>query len=79
MTRSDRETVVELGAGSALPSLLMSTLPNAPSLVVITDYPDDNILGNIKQNVARNSHLVVDGCTVICKGYEWGKDSRELL
>jgi len=47
-------TVVELGAGSGLPSLLLATLPDPPSLVVITDHPDPGILGNLKTNVEQN-------------------------
>lgn len=72
-------TVVELGAGCALPSLLSSTLAEPPSLVVITDYPDETILGNLKQNVARNARSVAEGCTVHCIGYEWGTDPSPLL
>ncbi|KAF9485102.1 hypothetical protein BDN70DRAFT_708304 [Pholiota conissans] len=72
-------TVIELGAGSALPSLLLSTRPNPPALVVVTDYPDENILGNLKQNVEKNKEVVTDGCTVKCEGYEWGTDTSKLL
>ncbi|KAF8155565.1 hypothetical protein B0H34DRAFT_500555 [Crassisporium funariophilum] len=53
-------TVIELGAGSALPSLLLSTLPRPPSLVVVTDYPDEGIMRNLNLNVERNSHLVTN-------------------
>jgi len=71
--------VLELGAGSALPSLLMSTRPDPPSLIVVTDYPDDGILGNLRRNVDRNRALVAAGCTLECVGYEWGTDPSELL
>ncbi|KAH9933819.1 uncharacterized protein B0H18DRAFT_1207967 [Fomitopsis serialis] len=73
------KTVVELGAGCALPSLLASTLAKPPALVVITDYPDDTILGNLKQNVRRNAYRAAPGCAVHCRGYEWGRDSSPLL
>ncbi|PPQ81672.1 hypothetical protein CVT25_013350 [Psilocybe cyanescens] len=73
------KTVIELGAGSALPSLLLSTLPGSPSLVVVTDYPDPGILGNLVTNVQRNAALVTAGCTVKCEGYEWGTDPAKLL
>ncbi|CAA7264284.1 unnamed protein product [Cyclocybe aegerita] len=72
-------TVIELGAGSALPSLLLSTQPNPPTLIVVTDYPDEGILGNLKQNVERNRSSVADGCRVECRGYEWGTDHSGLL
>ncbi|KAK0203661.1 hypothetical protein DFS33DRAFT_1333035 [Desarmillaria ectypa] len=71
--------VVELGAGCALPSLLMSTLPQPPSLVVVTDYPDDGIMKNLKENVNRNRAHVSDGCITFCEGYEWGMDAHSVL
>lgn len=76
-----KSTVIELGAGCALPSLLLSALPESesPLFITITDYPDDIILGNLQQNVDRNSHLVSKGCTVRCTGYDWGSDVTELL
>lgn len=72
-------TVIELGAGCALPSLLASTLADPPSIVVVTDYPDETILGTLKQNIARNAGSVVDRCVVHCVGYEWGTDRDPLL
>ncbi|KAH9478567.1 Protein N-terminal and lysine N-methyltransferase EFM7 [Psilocybe cubensis] len=73
------KTVVELGAGTALPSLLLSIQANPPSLLVVTDYPDPAILGNVEANVQRNAALVKPGCTVKCEGYEWGTDPLKLL
>ncbi|KAF9449837.1 hypothetical protein P691DRAFT_774421 [Macrolepiota fuliginosa MF-IS2] len=72
-------TVVELGAGTALPSLLLSTQQNPPSLVVVTDYPDDGIIGNLRSNVDRNRSHFNPSCTVKCEGYAWGTDSQSLL
>ncbi|KAL1702665.1 hypothetical protein EV121DRAFT_209513, partial [Schizophyllum commune] len=84
--------VIELGAGTGLPSILLSTRkPIAPpsslandaspptSLIVVTDHPDPTILGNLQANVARNQHLVAPGCTLTCAGYEWGTDVGHLL
>lgn len=71
--------MLELGAGSALPSLLLSTQANPPSLVVVTDYPDEGILGNLRKNVERNSAVVTKGCAVKCEGYDWGTDPAKLL
>lgn len=72
-------TVIELGAGCALPSLLMATLPQPPAIVVVTDYPDDTILGNLEANVNRNWSHYQSGCSVRYFGYEWGKDVGPLL
>ena len=71
--------VIELGAGTALPSLLASTLPTPPILVVVTDYPDDLILNNLQSNIDRNSGSITPPCIVQCRGYEWGKDPSHLL
>ncbi|PPQ66528.1 hypothetical protein CVT26_009501 [Gymnopilus dilepis] len=73
------KTVIELGAGSALPSLLLSSRPEPPSLIVITDYPDEGIMGNLRKNVDRNAAVVSEGCSVKCEGYDWGKDPQRLL
>ena len=73
-------TVVELGAGCALPSLLSATLTKGhPSLVIITDYPDETILSNLRSNVQENKRLIAEECKVICKGHEWGTDVDPLL
>ncbi|KAI0346398.1 hypothetical protein BDW22DRAFT_1405258 [Trametopsis cervina] len=73
------KSVVELGAGCALPTLLAATLDAPPSVVVITDYPDEIILGNLRANVARNRAHFSDVATVHCVGFEWGKDVGPLL
>ncbi|KAI0697048.1 hypothetical protein BC835DRAFT_805071 [Cytidiella melzeri] len=73
------KTVVELGAGCALPSLLSATLADPPSLVVVTDYPDHTILDNLQHNVQRNQVHFSPQAAVHCVGYEWGKDVRPLL
>ncbi|KAI6043999.1 hypothetical protein EDC04DRAFT_501260 [Pisolithus marmoratus] len=72
-------SIIELGAGCALPSLLAATLPEPPRLVVVTDYPDDIILGNLRSTVERNEQYFCPPCVVHCQGYEWGKDSSSLL
>ena len=72
-------SVIELGAGCALPSLLSATLANPPAVVVITDYPDDTIMKNLRGNVARNRPHFNSACAVHPLGYEWGKDVSPLL
>ncbi|KAJ7061004.1 hypothetical protein C8F01DRAFT_1141555 [Mycena amicta] len=77
--RAPRGNVIELGAGTGLPSLLLSTLPTPPVSIVVTDYPNPGILGNLALNVERNRHLVSSGCDVHCYGHEWGTDVAPLL
>ncbi|KAF8328068.1 uncharacterized protein EI90DRAFT_1595140 [Cantharellus anzutake] len=72
-------TVLELGAGAALPSLLLSVIPAAPSLVTITDHPDPSIFMNLQNNVRRNANLRSGSCKVSCLPYIWGEDPEPLL
>ena len=46
------KTVLELGAGSALPSLL--AIMNGAKKVAVTDYPERSLLENIEINVDSN-------------------------
>ena len=71
--------MVELDAGCALPSLFATTLPEPPELVVVTDYPDKIIIGNLKSNVERNKGYASAGCKVHGQGHEWGKGAEDLL
>lgn len=43
---------LELGAGAALPSLV-ATL-NGASVTVVTDYPEEVIIDNLRGNIQRN-------------------------
>jgi len=67
-------TVVELGAGAALPSLVSSLILNAKK-VVATDYPDPNVVLAMEKNAARNN------CSANLKvmGYGWGEDPQPIL
>lgn len=72
--------MVELGAGTALPSLLAATgAYGVPALVTITDYPDLLLLANLGKNVEANRPSFAQGCEVVCEGYEWGKDVAGLM
>ncbi|KAI8062492.1 putative methyltransferase-domain-containing protein [Gongronella butleri] len=68
------KTVLELGAGGALPSLV-SALQGA-SKVVVTDYPDQELLDNIQYNVDHNVLEHVPKGAV--KGYIWGTPVEPL-
>jgi nicotinamide N-methyltransferase len=75
-------TVIELGAGCGLPSLLAATRPDCngvPTLVVATDYPDALILDTLRGNVARNTVLFAPGCSPRCEGYIWGANTDHLM
>ena len=78
-THSNSDKVVELGAGAALPSLLLSTLQKPPKLVVVTDHPDEVIFNNLQSSVMRNQKVVDRKCHIVARGYDWGTNPSSLL
>eukprot|EP01028_Stygiella_incarcerata_P005940 TRINITY_DN24490_c0_g1_i1.p1 TRINITY_DN24490_c0_g1~~TRINITY_DN24490_c0_g1_i1.p1 ORF type:complete len:281 (+),score=56.42 TRINITY_DN24490_c0_g1_i1:1-843(+) len=71
---NDHSRVLELGAGVGLPSIV-ATLLGAP-YVLVTDYPEDQLIENIKTNFVSNglSETLEDG-RVEVMGYVWGEKS----
>ncbi|KAI0353398.1 hypothetical protein OH77DRAFT_1458476 [Trametes cingulata] len=69
-------TVLELGAGGALPGLVAAK--NGAKEVVLTDYPDaalvDNISHNVRQNIPEAGRARVH-----VEGYIWGHPVEPLL
>lgn len=66
--------VLELGAGGALPSLIASL--NGAAKVVVTDYPDKELIDNIQYNVDQMPELVKSHIHV--EGYIWGSNTDKL-
>ncbi|KAI9319669.1 S-adenosyl-L-methionine-dependent methyltransferase [Dichotomocladium elegans] len=64
--------VLELGAGGALPSLMAAV--NGAAKVVVTDYPDKELIDNIQYNVNAN-HMPN---TISVQGYVWGTSTCAL-
>lgn len=56
------KNVLELGAGAGLPSLVSAIL--GARKVVVTDYPDEDLISNIEHNVA-NCALISDPTSII--------------
>lgn len=63
--------ILELGAGGALPSLVASL--NGAASVVVTDYPDKELIDNIQYNVDQ-----IKAPNVIVDGYIWGTNTEKL-
>lgn len=63
-------SVLELGAGVGLTGIIASLA--GASEVVISDYPTDVILKNIKRNVDENAKLF-DHRPPLVQGHEWGE------
>ncbi|KAJ2326196.1 Protein N-terminal and lysine N-methyltransferase efm7, partial [Coemansia sp. RSA 2681] len=71
------KTVLELGAAGALPSLVSAC--NGASRVVITDYPDHDLVENIRRNVRANipEDKVARGLVAV-EGFKWGYDIEKI-
>lgn len=71
------KSVVELGAGAGLPSLVASKLE--ASLVTCTDYPDQELVDNLKFNFEVNCTDAVKAEKTLVSGYLWGDDTKDLM
>ncbi|KAJ3053697.1 nicotinamide n-methyltransferase [Rhizophlyctis rosea] len=69
--------VLELGAAASLPSLICAV--NGAKKVVITDYPDPELINNMHHNAAQNApDALADGVVQIV-GFQWGTPIDDLL
>eukprot|EP01045_Picozoa_sp_COSAG04_P017585 COSAG04_NODE_1565_length_6321_cov_5.077306_6_plen_178_part_00 len=82
-------TLVELGAGLALPSIVAAKTAQASrrwvhggagaALVVATDFPDEQLLANIAHNAALNLPPQLLDARFRVRGHLWGSDLSPLL
>jgi predicted nicotinamide N-methyase len=70
------KSVLELGAGTALPSLVCAKL--GCDRLVISDFPDEDILHNISELLHDNA-IDCELQRVFVKGHKWGDSVDELL
>ncbi|RDW66391.1 putative NNT1 [Coleophoma cylindrospora] len=75
------KTVLELGAGAGLPSMVCRIL--GAQKVVVTDYPDPDLVSNLWKNVDEVEKLCLGQeekeKPIIAEGYCWGADVAPLL
>jgi len=71
------KTVLELGAGAGLPSLVCGVL--GAKKVVVTDYPDPDLVANLWKNIEACELLSREGEGIVAEGYCWGADTQTLL
>ena len=62
--------ILELGAGAGLPSICCSLMNSKK--IISTDYPDNDLINNLKFNLLNYSNCIV-------LGYKWGEDINEIL
>ncbi|KAM3418636.1 Protein N-terminal and lysine N-methyltransferase EFM7 [Cercospora zeina] len=70
------KTVLELGAGAGLPSLICAI--NGAKQVVVTDYPDADLIDNLRANIRDCSLLPDSASNVVATGHIWGGDTSDL-
>lgn len=66
------KSVLELGAGAGLPSLICAS--NGASSVLVTDYPDADLVENLEKNCA----LLPEPGKCRAAGYLWGASTEGL-
>ena len=71
------KSILEFGAGAALPSLVCLRLN--PSLVVITDYPESSVINNIHSLIYENGFNEGNSTNVFVQSHIWGDDVSNLL
>lgn len=73
-------TTIELGAGTALPSLLAALL--GAKRVVMTDYPAPRVITNLRENAGRNVKADFSPLSSLAQveieGHAWGELSTPL-
>ncbi|KAF2774227.1 nicotinamide N-methyltransferas-like protein Nnt1 [Teratosphaeria nubilosa] len=74
-TLIDHKTILELGAGAGLPSLICAL--NGAHQVVVTDYPDADLIENLRHNITHCPHLSSPP-NIVAEGYLWGADTSSL-
>ncbi|SJX61433.1 uncharacterized protein SRS1_10491 [Sporisorium reilianum f. sp. reilianum] len=73
-------TILELGAGTGVPSITAALLGTA-NVVVASDYDEPQLVRELRDNVKRNLEGVCEEQRRKCKvvGHIWGKDTEELV
>ncbi|KAK3209598.1 hypothetical protein GRF29_44g91045 [Pseudopithomyces chartarum] len=69
------KSVLELGAGAGLPSLVAAI--NGARSVVVTDYPDADLVENLRYNV-KHCEGLPEGTKLVAEGYLWGAPTTPL-
>lgn len=70
------KTILELGAGAGLPSLVSAI--HGAKHVVVTDYPDADLVENLQWNVDHCS-LLPQTRNIEAKGYLWGAETDKIV
>ncbi|KAI9599164.1 hypothetical protein BDF19DRAFT_430305 [Syncephalis fuscata] len=69
--------VLELGAGAGLPGIIASL--NGAQRVLLTDYPDADLLDNLRINAHNIAPDAVNANQLAVEGYLWGSSIEQLV
>ncbi|KAH4122884.1 protein N-terminal and lysine N-methyltransferase EFM7 [Parastagonospora nodorum] len=75
-TLVEGKTVLELGAGAGLPSLVCAL--NGAWRVVVTDYPDAELIDNLWYNI-NHCELLPTPPSIVAQGYLWGAPIQDVI
>ena len=70
------KTILELGAGAGLPSLICGVL--GAKQVVVTDYPDLELIINLRENIESCDTHPTRG-NIAAEGFLWGASTDKLV
>ncbi|KAF8464071.1 nicotinamide N-methyltransferas-like protein Nnt1 [Kalaharituber pfeilii] len=79
------KNVLELGAGAGLPSLVCAikgaerTDGDSTSQVIVTDYPDPDLVSNLQWNINHCDLLDHRKLNIFAKGYIWGRPLEDIV
>ncbi|KAH7068157.1 putative methyltransferase-domain-containing protein [Paraphoma chrysanthemicola] len=69
-------TILELGAGAGLPSLVCAL--SGARTVVVTDYPDADLIDNLRYNIT-HCELLPTTPNIVAEGYLWGAPVDDVV
>ncbi|PLB40674.1 putative nicotinamide N-methyltransferase Nnt1 [Aspergillus candidus] len=69
--------VLEIGAAAGVPSIVSAA--TGARTTIMTDYPDPDLVENMRQNAVLGQPLIPAGSALHVDGYKWGNSIEPLL
>jgi EEF1A N-terminal glycine/lysine methyltransferase len=71
------KNVLEIGAAAGVPSIIAAI--KGARTVVMTDYPDPDLVDNMRRNAVAAASMIPEGSQLHVAGYKWGADTDEIM